>query len=67
MDSLKTLMEKKQYDLVLKLTENSEDSLALFYRLSAMLATGKSEEALSLIKERRQILCLHPSRRSSSH
>ncbi len=45
MDSLKTLMDKKQYDLVLKLTENSQDSLALFYRLSAMLATGKSEEA----------------------
>ena len=61
MDSLKTLMDKKQYDLVLKLTENSQDSLALFYRLSAMLATGKSEAALSLIKEKRQILLTKPS------
>ena len=60
MDSLKTLMDKKQYDLVLKLTENSQDSLALFYRLSAMLATGKSEEALTLIKEKRQILLTKP-------
>lgn len=60
MDSLKTLMDKKQYDLVLKLTENSQDSLALFYRLSAMLATGKSEEALNLIKEKRQILLTKP-------
>ena len=60
MDSLKTLMDKKQYDLVLKLTENSQDSLALFYRLSAMLATGKSEAALSLIKEKRQILLTKP-------
>ena len=36
MDSLKTLMDKKQYDLVIKLTENSNDSIALFYRLSAL-------------------------------
>lgn len=56
MDSLKTLMDKKQYDLVLKITENSQDSLALFYRLSALLATGKSEEALKLIKAKREIL-----------
>ena len=60
MDSLKTLMDKKQYDLVLKLTENSQDSLALFYRLSALLATGKSEDALTLIKERRQTLLTKP-------
>ena len=53
MDSLKTLMDKKQYDLVLKLTENSQDSLALFYRLSAMLATGRSEDALKLIKDKK--------------
>ena len=56
MDSLKTLMDKKQYDLVLKITENSQDSLALFYRLSALLATGKSNEALNLIKSKREIL-----------
>ncbi len=60
MDSLKTLMDKKQYDLVLKLTENSQDSLALFYRLSAMLATGRSEDALKLIKDKRQILLAKP-------
>lgn len=60
MDSLKTLMDKKQYDLVLKLTENSQDSLALFYRLSALLATGRSEDALSLIKNKRQILLAKP-------
>ena len=60
MDSLKTLMDKKQYDLVLKLTENSQDSLALFYRLSAMLATGRSEDALKLIKDKRQILLNKP-------
>ena len=49
-------MDKKQYDLVIKLTENSNDSIALFYRLSALLAVGKSEDALNLIKTKRLIL-----------
>ena len=56
MDSLKTLMDKKQYNLVIKLTENSNDSIALFYHLSALLAVGKSEDALGLIKSKRLIL-----------
>ena len=60
MDSLKSLMDKKQYDLVLKLTENSQDSLAIFYRLSALLATGHSEDALKLINAKRQILLNKP-------
>ena len=60
MDSLKSLMDKKQYDLILKLTENSQDSLALFYRLSALLATGRSEDALKLINAKRQILLAKP-------
>lgn len=55
MDSLKTLMEKSQYDLVIKLTENSNDSIALFYRLSALVAVGKNEDALALIKSKRDI------------
>ena len=56
MDSLKTLMDKKSYDLVIKLTENTNDSVALFYRLSALVAVGQSEEALKLIKSKRLIL-----------
>ena len=56
MDSLKTLMEKNQYDLVIKLTENSSDSISLFYRLTAFIAVGKNEEALSLIKNKRDVL-----------
>ena len=60
MDSLKSLMDKKQYDLVLKLTENSQDSLAIFYRLSALLATGHSDDALKLINAKRQILLNKP-------
>ena len=56
MDSLKSLMDKKQYDLVLKLTENTNDVISLFYRLSALMAVGQSEQALTLIKYKRLIL-----------
>ena len=56
MDSLKTLMDQKNYNLVIKLTENSNDAIALFYRLSALIAVGQSEEALNLIKTKRLIM-----------
>ena len=56
MDSLKSLMDKKQYDLVIKLTENSTDSTYLFYRISAFLALGKPLESLSVIENNRDIL-----------
>ena len=56
MDSLKSLMDKKQYDLVIKLTENTNEAIALFYRLSALMAVGQSEDALKLIQTKRLIL-----------
>ena len=56
MDSLKSLMDKKQYDLVIKLTENSTDRLYLFYRISAFLALGKADESLKVIEENREEL-----------
>ena len=56
MDSLKSLMDKKQYELVIKLTENSTDSTNLFYRISAFLATGKADESLKCIDENRKLL-----------
>ena len=56
MDSLKSLMDKKQYDLVIKLTENSVDSTYLFYRISAFLALGKPLESLTVIEGNREIL-----------
>ena len=56
MDSLKTLMDKKAYDLVISLTENSQDSLSLFYRISALLAVGKSEDALNVINTKQKTL-----------
>lgn len=56
MDSLKTLMDKKSYDLVIKLTENTDDPISLFYRLSALLAVGQVDNALKLIEDKRPIL-----------
>ena len=56
MDSLKTLMDKHQYELVIKLTESANEPTPLFYRISALLASGKGEAALNVIKEKRAIL-----------
>lgn len=56
MDSLKTLMDKKEYDLVIKLTEKSEDSISIFYRISALIATNHALEALKIIKQKRKVL-----------
>lgn len=56
MDSLKTLMDKHQYDLVVKLTETANEPTPLFYRVSALLATGKGEQALECIKKNKNIM-----------
>ena len=56
MDNLKTLMDKKQYHLVVKLTEKSSSPTDLFYRISALLALGCGQEALSCLKEHRKVL-----------
>lgn len=56
MDSLKTLMDRKDYELVVKLTEDTKDITHLFYRISALLALGRGEEALKTIKSNRKIL-----------
>lgn len=56
MDSLKTLMDNKSYELVIKLTENSRDPISLFYRISALLAVGQSQNALQVIEINRFVL-----------
>ena len=56
MDSLKSLMDRKDYELVIKLTNETQDINHLFYRISAFLAIGRGEEALKTIKENRKIL-----------
>ena len=56
MDSLKSLIDKKQYDLVIKLTEGSEVANDLFYRISAYIYLGQYENALFVIQDHQQIL-----------
>ncbi len=56
MDSLKSLLDKKQFDLILKLTEGSEDANNLFYRISAFIYLGKYEDALFVIQDHQTTL-----------
>lgn len=56
MDSLKTLMDRKQYELVIAVTKSATDAQSLFYRISALLALGKPEEALDCIITNQKIL-----------
>lgn len=56
MDSLKSLMDKKEYELVIKLTENATEPTYLFYRISALLAAGRGEDSLNVIKGNRKLL-----------
>lgn len=51
MDTLKTLMDKRQFDLIIKLTEKSVDAESIFYRISALLGVGQGEKALTCLKE----------------
>ena len=51
MDTLKTLMDKHEYELVVKLTEKSGDVDSIFYRISALLGLGQGEKALACLKE----------------
>ena len=61
MDSLKSLMDRKEYELVIKLTDKTDDMNFLFYRISAFLALSKGEDALNVIKTNRKILEGDPS------
>lgn len=56
MDSLKSLIDRQQYDLVLSLTAASEDPEALVYRISALLAKGLGGEAMTLLTAHRDAL-----------
>lgn len=56
MDSLSSLLSKKQYDLVVKITENSTDGEELFCRLAALVSLGKINDAINLINKHHLIL-----------
>ena len=56
MDNFKTLFEKGEYELVIKITKNSNNVDDLFYCLSAFLALNKIDEALKFISDKFAIL-----------
>lgn len=56
MDNLTTLLNKKQYDLVLELSKGNDDPEVLFCRISAFLNLGKANEAMDLVEKKRNIL-----------
>jgi len=51
MDSLKSLLDAKKYELVIKLTDTSREANDLFYRISAFIFLGKYEDALYVIQD----------------
>lgn len=56
MDSLKSLMDRKEYDLVIKITESANEPNDLFYRISALIAIGRYDDALKCIEINKNIL-----------
>lgn len=56
MDNLDTLFEKKQFDLVVKLTELSDDPKERFLRISSLVSLGKTDQALDEIEKFQPIL-----------
>lgn len=56
MDSFDTLLSKKQYDLIIKATENAIDSESLYYRIIAFASLGQFDEALNVINLNKKLL-----------
>lgn len=56
MDNLKTLMDKKEYELVIKLTNGNEEVTPLFYRITSFIALGQFQDALDCINTNLVIL-----------
>lgn len=48
MDNLETLFNKKQYELIISLSENTSDINALLYRINAFIALNKYQGALAV-------------------
>ncbi len=68
MDNLESLFEKKQYELIVKLTQQSIDPKELFIRLSSLVILGQDEEALDEIEKYQAIIeSKYPARLMKLH
>lgn len=56
MDNLKSLFEKGQYKLIIKLTENSKQPIDVFLRLLSFVSLGDDNNALQTIENNREVL-----------
>lgn len=56
MDNLDTLFNKKQYDLVIKLTELSNDPKERFLRISSLVSLNKIDQALDEIEKYQNLI-----------
>ena len=56
MDNLVTLLDRKEYQLVLDLSQGSKEPSALFCRISAYLGLGKAKEAMEIVEKHKDIL-----------
>lgn len=56
MDNLETLFNKKEYELVLALTEDSKEPKELLMRISCLVILGKTDKALDEIEANQTII-----------
>lgn len=56
MDDLNTLFDRKEYDLILKLTNDSKDAKDLLMRLSCLVIQGKVDLALDEIEANQSLI-----------
>lgn len=56
MDNLDTLFNKKQYDLIIKLTELSNDPKERFLRISSLVSLAKIDQALDEIEKYQSLI-----------
>ena len=56
MDNLKTLFDKKEYNLIIKLTDGSNNPEDIMFRISSFSALGEDRKALEIMNEKRSLL-----------
>lgn len=56
MDSFDSLMEKGQYNLIIKATENALDAPSLIYRIMAFTSLERFDDALMVIEDNKEVL-----------
>ncbi len=56
MSSLRELFSNREYNEIIKETNNKTDGESLFYRAAALLSLGEKEKAMAIFKEHRKTL-----------